>query len=326
MNLLLTSIGKRIQLIEHLRTAFRVVGADASEQNAARHFTDEFYQVPRCREDGYIDALLDICRGERIDTLIPLYEAEFPVLNKARRQFEELGIHLLLSDQQVIDICNDKRKTAAFFEKYNIPAPGIFSREQAEAEGRYPLIVKPFDGMGSRGVFRVENREQLDFFYRYVDNPVIQRCAMGSEYTIDVLCDETGTPVYIVPRIRLEVRSGEVVKSSTVRQKTVVRETMRLLEALNREGSVAGPLTIQCFLSEDRSCISFIEINPRFGGGVPLSFAAGANYGTALAEMCGGKRWTARMAEEYLADFSELTMLRYDQAIYETTAGPEGGH
>ena len=316
MNLLLTSIGKRIQLVEHLRTAFRVVGADASEQNAARHFTDEFYRVPGCREDGYIGALLDICRGEGIDALIPLYEAEFPVLNKARRQFEELGVHLVLSGDRVTDICNDKGKTAEFFKKYGIPAPRTYSREEADRSGRYPMIIKPFDGMGSRDVFRVENREQLDFFYHYVSNPIIQSCALGTEYTIDILCDEGGTPVYIVPRIRLEVRSGEVVKSRTVKQRKVVQETKRLLEALNLEGNVAGPMTIQCFLSEDEGDVTFIEINPRFGGGVPLSFAAGADYGTAIAEMCGGKHWSARTEEEYLADFSELTMLRYDQAVY----------
>lgn len=316
MNLLLTAIGKRIQLIEHLRTAFRVVGADASAQNAARHFTDEFYPVPGCRESGYISALLDICRREKIDALIPLYEAEFSVLNEARRQFEELGVHLVLSGDRVTDLCNDKGKTAAFFEKYGIPAPRTYSKEEADAEGRYPMIVKPFDGMGSQSVFRAENREQLDFFYHYISNPMIQSCAAGTEYTIDVLCDEGGTPVYIVPRVRLEVRSGEVVKSRTAKQRLVVQETKRLLEALNREGNVAGPLTIQCFLSEDEREVSFIEINPRFGGGVPLSFAAGADYGTALAGMCGGKRWSVRTEEEYLADFSELTMLRYDQAVF----------
>lgn len=316
MRLLLTSIGKRVQLIQHLRKTFRVIGADASDQNAARHFADKFFKVPRCGESGYVEALLAICQREGAAGLIPLYEEEFSVLNGAREQFEELGVHLILSGDQVIDICNDKGKTAAFFERQGIPAPKVYSLEEAEKEGSYPLIVKPFNGMGSRNVFRVENREQLRFFAGYVSNPMIQSFARGTEYTIDVLCDEGGTPVYIVPRVRLEVRSGEVVKSKTAKQDMVVYETMKLLEALNREGRVAGPLTVQCFLSEDGKEISFIEINPRFGGGVPLSFAAGADYGSALAAMCEGKRWSLRTREEYLADFSELTMLRYDQAVF----------
>lgn len=316
MNLLITSIGKRIQLITHLKTAFRVVGADASEENAARHFTDAFYRIPRCSEDGYADALLEICEKEKIDALLPLYEAEFPVLNGAAERFEKQGVRLFLSDSRVIGICKDKLKTAAFFEACGIPAPRTYSLEEAKASGEYPMIVKPYDGMGSANVFRAENAEQLVFFSHYVKNPVLQSCATGTEYTVDVLCDGEGTPVYIVPRIRLEVRSGEVVKSRTAKQILVVRETKRLLEALNREGRVRGPLTIQCFLSEDETAVSFIEINPRFGGGVPLAFAAGADYAKAMEALCRGKRWNVRSEEEYLADFSELTMLRYDQAVY----------
>lgn len=316
MRLLLTSIGKRVQLIQHLRKSFRVIGADASDQNAARHFADKFFRVPKCSENGYVEALLKICKDEGAACLIPLYEKEFFVLNKAREQFAELGVHLILSGERVIDICNDKGKTAAFFARHGIPAPKVYTLAEAEQEDGYPLIVKPFDGMGSRNVFRVENREQLRFFAGFVSNPIIQSFARGTEYTIDVLCDEGGTPVYIVPRVRLEVRSGEVVKSKTAKQELVVEKTMELLEALRREDSVSGPLTVQCFLAEDEKEVSFIEINPRFGGGVPLSFAAGADYGSALAAMCEGKRWGLKTKAEYLADFSELTMLRYDQAVF----------
>lgn len=315
MNLLLTSIGKRIQLIRHLQTAFRVVGADASDENAARHFTDAFYRIPKCREDGYVDALLDICRKEQINALVPLYEPEFDILNGARGRFEELGVHLLLSDERVIRISNSKELTAAFFEKYNIPAPYTY-RDEEMTNVSFPVIVKPKDGMGSANVFRAETPEELEFFRQYVPHPIVQSCAAGTEYTVDVLCDEVGTPVYIVPRVRVEVRAGEVVKSRTEHQLLIVQETLRLLEALNREGRVIGPMTIQCFLNESATAVSFIEINARFGGGVPLSFAAGPDYATAMAQMIGERRrWTVRTAEEYLRDFVERTMLRYDEAV-----------
>ncbi len=321
MNLLLTSIGKRIQLIEHLKTQFRVVGVDASLQNPARHFVDAFYQIPRCKEEGDVETLLEICREEKIDLLIPLFELEFPYLNDARERFEEIGVKLILSEKPVIDICNDKLQTAGFFRKYNVPAPHTLSEQEVQAlltqEGEqdsYPLIIKPLDGMGSEGVFRISSRKELEFFRDYVKNPIIQKCASGTEYTIDVLCDLQGKPVFIVPRIRLEVRSGEVTKSRTVKQENVIRETEKLLEALNQEGRVIGPMTIQCFLEENgegEKKPEFIEINPRFGGGVPLSFAAGADYAEALKKMCEGKK------PVYQKGFSELTMMRYDQAVYE---------
>src|SRR5574344_638344 len=189
MNLLLTAIGKRIQLIRHLQEQFRVIGTDCSEENAARHFVDVFALVPRCSDPGYADALLEICRKEKVSVLVPLYEPEFPVLNAAREKFAAAGVQLLLSDQRVIDICDDKRKTAVFFDKHNIPAPHTFSGISAVESADLPVIIKPLDGMGSAGVFRADTMEQARFFADYVKKPVIQTCASGAEYTIDVLCD-----------------------------------------------------------------------------------------------------------------------------------------
>ncbi len=328
MNLLLTAIGKRVQLIEHLKSNFRVVGADASEQNAARHFVDSFYRVPGCKEEGYAEALLHICRKEEISLLIPLYEPEFSILNRAREDFEKEGVRLILSEEPVISICGDKRKTAAFFKKYGIPAPETLTEEEVrkllkedrENPAEYPLIIKPLDGMGSEGVFPIRNRKELEFFYDYVKNPMVQRLVSGTEYTVDVLCGRLGEPVYIVPRIRLEVRSGEVTKSRIHMQKLVIKETERLLAALRQEGKVTGPLTVQCFLSEDETKLWFIEVNPRFGGGVPLSFAAGADYASALKRMCqpsDNEKAGREKEAAYGTEIKELTMIRYEQAVYD---------
>lgn len=331
MNLLLTSIGKRIELIEHLKSCFRVIGVDASLENPAGSFVDAFYQVPRCSEENYVEELFSVCRKEKISLLIPLYEAEFPLLDAARKRFEEIGVTLVLSERAVLDICDDKRETAAFFEKYRIPAPKTLSAEEIEGmiaggEGKYPVVIKPADGMGSENVFFAKDRIELAFFYGYVDRALVQECAPGREYTIDVLCDFFGEPVYIVPRIRLEVRAGEVTKSRVDLQKRVIEETERLLAALNKEGCVKGPMTIQCFLTRDGEEIRFLEINPRFGGGVPLAFAAGADYAAALAEMAeqfaagengragAAQRWNPEVFRR--REIRELTMLRYTQAVY----------
>lgn len=322
-SVLVTSIGKRVELINHLKTTFRVIGADASTENAARHFTDGFYQIPRCREAGYVDALLGICRQEHIDCLIPLYEAEFPILAAAREQFLAGGTRLILSGERVLTICKDKRLTADFFAQYAIPAPKTYTTDEMErilagSVGAFPMLLKPADGMGSEGVHRIDDLESLAYFYRHTEDPIVQSLAIGTEYTIDALCDEQGTPIYLVPRVRLEVRSGEVVKSRSVREGRVLEATKQLLAALNREDRVIGPMTIQCFLSEE-GVLSFIEINPRFGGGVPLSFASGADYASALSQMCEGHAWSERTTEEYLADITETTMLRYDQSVFEAT-------
>ena len=116
MKLLLTSIGKRVELIKHLKTQFEVLGADCSDFNPARYFVDSFYKIPRADKPEYLDSILEICNKEKVNYVVPLYEGEFPVLSSSADKFSKLNTVLLLSDRKVIDICKDKYQTAYFFE------------------------------------------------------------------------------------------------------------------------------------------------------------------------------------------------------------------
>jgi carbamoyl-phosphate synthase large subunit len=55
-------------------------------------------------------------------------------------------------------------------------------------------------------------------------------------------------------------------------------------------------MTLQAFLVEDGEPI-FFEVNPRFGGGFPLGYAAGANYPEWILQMLEGKTVAPRLAE-----------------------------
>lgn len=310
MNILLTSIGRRVQLIEHLQKTFTVIGADASENNAGRHFTDDFYVIPQCSASDYVEVLLKICVAHDVKMVIPLYEGEFMSLCRNRALFEQQGIQILLSDTEVIELCNHKLKTQEFFEKEHIPAPKLTDTA--------PAVVKPVCGMGSQGVYRVESNESLAAAKVLLQQDyIIQEQIKGVEYTVDVLCDFEGNVVSAVPRERVEVRSGEVSKSRTVRNEWIIRETCRLISKLNQYGTVRGPMTVQCFLKddvreEDRDRIVFLEINPRFGGGVPLTFEAGVDYGAYLMKFLNGY-----IHQGGCVDFQEVSMVRFDRAVYE---------
>lgn len=320
MNLLITSIGKRVQLIKHLKETFNVVGVDAGEFNPAKFFVNKFYKIPKAKENGYIESLLDICKKENINVLIPLYEGEFENLHNAREKFKNIGTVLLLSNHEILNVCKDKKKTYEYFLNSKINIPKVYFEEEIKDIvtygdiDKFPLIIKPRDGMGSEGIHKINSIKELVFFKEYVDDGIIQEFIDGDEYTVDVLVDLKGSPVYIVPRRRIEVRAGEVVKSSTVKDQGIINETLKVIEHLNKLGDknqlgLIGPLTIQ-FFKKDSGIIYLLEINPRFGGGVPLSFEAGANYGQQILEMVEGKKL------EYIEDFKEITMLRYEEAVY----------
>lgn len=319
MRLLLTAIGRRVELIRHLKENFEVIGVDCSNLNAGKDFVDKFYKIPKVTEENYVDNLIDICKREKIDVIVPLFENEFNILDEARERFAKINTLLLLSSKEVLEICNNKMKTFCYFSNKNIVVPKVYEIIEIEKIIKsksiecFPLIIKPSCGMGSRGVFKINNIKELEFFKSYVKDGIIQQFISGTEYTVDVLVDLSGKPVYIIPRERIEVKAGEVVKSATVKDSQIIEETKKVLSALreiNKDGlTTAGPLTIQ-FIRDNNNKLYLLEINTRFGGGVTLSIKSGANYSKKIKDMINN------VPLSYCDDFEELTMMRYEEAVY----------
>lgn len=305
MNLLLTAIGKRVQLIKYLKKDFEVIGVDCSNLTPASYFVDKFYGVPRYHEEKYIGVLLDICKKEKVDTLIPLFENEFLTLDENRDKFKEIGTFLMLSDKRVLSICEDKWRTYEFFIENNISTPKGYLNT-SDCINKFPLFIKPRQGMGSKHSYKVNNTRELNFYFELIDNPIIQEYVGGTEFTVDCICDLEGNVVSAVPRERIEVRSGEVSKSRTVKDFDILNAVIDLCNKLK----AIGPITIQC-MKQNNGSIKFIEINPRFGGGVPLSFEAGVDYGQIFKDIAKGKD-----VKPIIGDFKEITMLRYDEAVF----------
>lgn len=308
MKILLTAIGKRVQLINHLKKSCQVFGTDCGDLVPASYFVDKFLKVSKYNEDGYIDSLIDICSNEKIDMIIPLYEKEYVLLAENRDRFTEVGAKLLLSSIETIECCSNKYKTYEFFKAAHINTPKTFFKEDLKKnyDLKFPLIIKPIDGMGSNNVYKINNKKELEFFVEYVKEPIVQEYVEGIEYTIDTLCDLEGNIISIVPRQRIEVRSGEVSKSKAVKDLEIIEKTKELLEKLK----IIGPGTIQCIKNKCGE-IKFIEINPRFGGGVPLSFEAGIDYGKYFDSMNKDEN-----IKSIVGEFEEVIMMRYDEAVY----------
>lgn len=305
MKLLVTAIGKRVQLIKYLKRHFSVIGVDCSNLAPAAFHVDHFCMVPPCGSIGYKEEIIDLCRKHDIDILLPLYEEEFYVLDSVRDELGRNGTFLMLSDRRVLDICSDKWHTYQFFIRNNINTPASFI-DRSEINLPFPLFIKPRRGMGSYNSFSVHNVEELDFYCTRMPDPIMQEKLSGTEYTMDCISDLEGKVISVVPRERLEVRAGEVSKTRTVKDMELIGQTTVILEKL---GSI-GPTTVQCFRTEEGK-IKFTEINSRVGGGVPLAIEAGIDYGEVFMNLLRGNKIEIKQG-----DFKELTMLRYDEAVF----------
>jgi len=58
-------------------------------------------------------------------------------------------------------ICSDKRLMKNFFIKHNIPTPKIFTTKKKIEDKDFPVIIKPINLSGSKGVYICKNKKEL---------------------------------------------------------------------------------------------------------------------------------------------------------------------
>lgn len=324
-NVLISSAGRRVVLLDIFRAALREVGlrgrvlaCDMSRLSSAFHLSDGGYLVPRCTAPDFIPAVMEICRANDVRLVVPTIDTELPYYAEHRGAFDRIGATVGVSRPEVIAICGNKEKMNAWLLEQGFPTVRQVPVEEAlssPGEWPYPFLVKPRGGSASVGVSVVENREQLKAVTKK-GNFIAQAIARGSEFTIDLLANRAGRCLCAVPRKRLEVRAGEVSKGMTVRNTALEDLSVRLCDALP---GAFGVLNVQMFYEEDSGEIRVIEINPRFGGGFPLAWEAGAKYPRWMIEEIIGVPISASPSDWK----DHLVMLRYDDAVF--VNGDEGG-
>ncbi|MCH8554644.1 MAG: ATP-grasp domain-containing protein [Schleiferiaceae bacterium] len=204
--------------------------------------------------------------------VIPTIDPELLVLAELRDDFEKLGIHIVISDTSLVSICNNKLDTINYFLSLGIATPTLFTK----ATVSYPYFYKPIHGSSSQNIGKVPSAK-YDFEALWEDASLLKMAYLGKdyeEYSVDIYYDQTGRLRCAVPRLRVAVRDGEISKGCTVRN-AVYDFVLKHFTILP---GARGCVTLQLFYHPTENTFVGIEINPRFGGGYPLSHEAGATY------------------------------------------------
>ncbi|MCH5155396.1 MAG: ATP-grasp domain-containing protein [Clostridiales bacterium] len=291
-NVLILSVGRRVELVNAFKAARDrlevdgdVCAADMSDLAPALKFADKQFIIPRIADEEYIPKIIELCKANDISLVVPTIDTELNKLAQNKGLIEaESGARVLISDAESVRICCDKTLTAKFFAEHGFDCPVTYEIGKQDVTA-FPLFIKPRDGSSSIGAYKVENKKQLAFFAEYVDNPILQECVAGKEYTADCFCDFDGNIVTVVPRWRMVTRSGEILRGKVEKNRYIIEDVKRLLNSFG----FIGQITVQCFLTEDNK-VKYIEINPRFGGGAPMSIAAGADSCENLYRLLRGEK------------------------------------
>lgn len=313
IRILFTSVGRRVELMQEFRSAAQelklqteLYGADMTETAPALRFCDHTVIVPRIKDDAYIPTLLENCKNYHIDAVIPTIDTDLLLLAKTKGEFEKIGTTVIVSDEDKIKLCRDKRLTSAYFVSVGLLAPMPVDDFKMYSGG-YPAFIKPKDGSSSVFAYKVNSPEELESMAKQVPDYIIQPFIDGVEYTVDVFCDFNGNPVYITPRIRLATRSGEVLKTEISQDETIISEIKQLL----KDYRPCGAITVQLIRQKETNKDYYIEINPRYGGGAPLTMRAGANSAKAILRLLAGEQ----IGYQPYAAENNAVYCRFDQSI-----------
>jgi len=279
-----------------------VIGTNSEAFTPGMLACDKSFVVPSITDEDYISTLLDISIKENVSMIVSLFDIDLPYLALAKDLFAEHGITVAISSEKVIDISNDKWKTYNFLKENNIDTPLTFVRLNdalvalEDNNLRYPLFIKPRWGMGSIGIYKVDDKEELLFFYKYIQKQIqesylskmstsldeavlVQEFIAGKEYGIDVLNDLNEKYIMSVSKEKLSMRSGETDAAIVVGIPALDELSMKISEELKHVGN----LDVDVLFDGEKYYV--LELNARFGGGYPFTYLAGADFPDMLIKM-----------------------------------------
>lgn len=197
----------------------RIVGVDASAECIGRALCDEFRQIPLADDPSYIDTLYAIAVEFDVDCILIPSSYEVEVIAAQREKFEGVGIKVLASSSESLNLANNKRLLYETFKDHNLVKVPEFQvvRSLDEfvvgcREMGYPereICFKPPFSKGSRG-FRYLNStvSRADLLINYKpDSKII---------TLDEMVEIFKTEKAFPELLLMETVQGEEIDSMVI--------------------------------------------------------------------------------------------------------------
>jgi carbamoyl-phosphate synthase large subunit len=285
---LLTGVGKRYDIVSAFAQYAFVVAADPNPLAPAQYAADVRVAPPRIDDPAFVPFLRELVERYEVRAVLPLTDLDIEVLARAE-------LPAFVPAPEVCRRTYDKYEAHHLLLSQGLPSPPTcLPGEEPES---YPVMVKPRLGSGARSIHEAADRDETEFFVRYVKEPVmVQRLMGGPEFSIDCLSDLEGRCLNAIPRTMLESRGGESIKGSVIADAELIELGRNVTEAIG----VRGPCTVQVFRDPEIG-LGITDVNTRFGGAFPAPMYAarpGRTYPELIVRLAAGER-----IEPHVGDF-----------------------
>jgi len=232
-------------LCENLRNngerEIKVIGTDMNPNSAARFYCDKFYPTPAGHDQEYIPRILDICRRDKPDILLPASSSEVYYLTFHRPEIEAMGTKVMISSTASLEVSLDKFKTYHYLDG-KIPLPKYFLSREG-------FVSKPVEGKGGRGV---------QMFGHTEEPTLVMEKMSGEEIDADVLSFNREV-LLCVFKIRTRTYGGILVEGQVVNRPYLEQQISKIIQTIPIQY-----LSVFQFIGG-----KLLELNPRIAGAVP---------------------------------------------------------
>lgn len=295
MNLLFLGGAKRVSMARAFKECgdVKIYSYELTSRVPISIEAEEIIIGKRWTDANVITHLREVISSYAIDAVIPFVDGAVSVA----AQLSDAAF-APTSSAELSELMFDKVKCDDFMRELHLPVPDKYDGSQR----RY--IAKPRFGSASKGLIEFEGKSDLGESADYL---VQEHIGNRMEITVDCYVEpQSGNICAVVPRERMEVTGGEVTRTRTIHSERITELATKVLRLTGLQGAVTVQLIHD--LTTDRLLV--MEINPRLGGGVVCSVAAGVNIPQMILNNASG------LAAMPIRDYKEIEMVRYNREVY----------
>ncbi|MBE6445135.1 MAG: hypothetical protein E7019_03645 [Alphaproteobacteria bacterium] len=263
-------------LKEKFEKDFYIIGADINEiyLTPTCNYLDAFYKVPYSSSPNYYEIILEICKKEKIDYILPSFDSDQKLFYPENEDLIKLNVKSLAVNLETLKIYDNKEKMNSFLNSNGILTPKIFSQDEIENNKDY--FVKPKNGVGSIGA-----KIETGFNIRNIKNAqdlLIQEICLEPEYTVE--CFNFNGIIRTITRERIASKAGVCTKTKIFNHPKLEK----IVSDFAKKVKCPHCFNLQ-FMKNSNNEFVITDVNLRLAGGMSLSTAAGWDEISALAKI-----------------------------------------
>lgn len=291
-NILVTGAGAVLgqgilRCIRESKRDYMVHTADPDWRSTGHWLGNKAHIIPMATDSLYLIKIEEILEKEKIDVLLIGTDVELPIFSKEKTRLEKMyNVNIVVSNEFVIEIANDKWKTAEFLKENGFSYPYSYLTTDKEGmanlanKAEFPYFAKPVDGARSKGIVIINNINDLDSITSYHNNLVVQEFLPDTDGEFTSGCVVINGITQFVVTLKRDLRDGNTYRAYYDEEYEIYTPFIKMVA---EKLGVDGPCNFQFRIKNNKPVI--FEVNARFSGTTPIRSFFGSNEVIAILDL-----------------------------------------